>query len=121
MIVISRDNFMMLKANFACGWTEDVLETKGLTKTGLFKVEPLIQWAQDRFQRPPKQLWRWSIDEKIPPFKGRIPFRQYIKAKIHEFGQKWFIAVSYCKLRIFYDYDHSQRPSFKIFKGNFKK
>jgi hypothetical protein len=56
----------------------------------LYKISPLVQILNRKFQdicTPDKRL---CIDETMVPFRGKLSFRQYIPGKRHKYGVKLF-------------------------------
>ncbi|KAK5969766.1 PiggyBac transposable element-derived protein 4, partial [Trichostrongylus colubriformis] len=60
----------------------------------LYKVQPVLDYLNSRFQamyRPEREL---CIDESMVPFRGRVSFWQYNGGKRHRFGIKLFKLCS---------------------------
>ena len=60
----------------------------------IFKIRDLINLLNENFAKnatPPRNV---CIDETLVPFRGRTILRQFIKAKRHRYGMKFFKLCS---------------------------
>ncbi|XP_039275048.1 piggyBac transposable element-derived protein 4-like [Nilaparvata lugens] len=56
----------------------------------LYKISPLVQILNRKFQDICTPSKRVCIDETMVPFRGKLSFRQYIPGKRHKYGVKLF-------------------------------
>nr|CAH7766694.1 unnamed protein product [Callosobruchus chinensis] len=56
----------------------------------LYKISPLVQLLNEKFQQVCTPKESLCIDETMVPFRGRLSFLQYIPGKRHKYGIKLF-------------------------------
>lgn len=56
----------------------------------LYKISPLVQMLNRKFQHMCSPKEKVCIDETMVPFRGRLSFLQYIPGKRHKYGVKLF-------------------------------
>ncbi|XP_050502212.1 piggyBac transposable element-derived protein 4-like [Diabrotica virgifera virgifera] len=56
----------------------------------LYKISPLVQILNEKFQKMCTPKESLCIDETMVPFRGRLSFLQYIPGKRHKYGVKLF-------------------------------
>lgn len=56
----------------------------------LYKISPLVQMLNRKFQHICNPKEKVCIDETMVPFRGRLSFLQYIPGKRHKYGVKLF-------------------------------
>ncbi|XP_022907013.1 piggyBac transposable element-derived protein 4-like [Onthophagus taurus] len=56
----------------------------------LYKISPLVQMLNRKFQHLCNPKDKICIDETMVPFRGRLSFLQYIPGKRHKYGVKLF-------------------------------
>nr|CAH7743691.1 unnamed protein product [Callosobruchus chinensis] len=56
----------------------------------LYKISPLVQLLNRKFQHMCDPKEKLCIDETMVPFRGRLSFLQYIPGKRHKYGVKLF-------------------------------
>ncbi len=59
----------------------------------LFKIRPLLDLLMPRFDSEYTLHHECAIDEAMVPFKGRLGFKQYMKAKPTKWGIKVFVLA----------------------------
>ncbi|KAK9731676.1 Transposase IS4 [Popillia japonica] len=56
----------------------------------LYKISPLVQMLNRKFQYIFNPKEKVCIDETMVPFRGRLSFLQYVPGKRHKYGVKLF-------------------------------
>ncbi|XP_054270077.1 piggyBac transposable element-derived protein 3-like [Macrosteles quadrilineatus] len=88
--VMSRNRWEEIKRNIHCNDNANILPVGHPDRDKLFKVRPLIDHFQAKFQALPKPQML-CVDEQIVPFKGKSGLKQYNPKKPYKWGYKLFI------------------------------
>uniref|UniRef100_A0A7I4Z224 DDE_Tnp_1_7 domain-containing protein n=1 Tax=Haemonchus contortus TaxID=6289 RepID=A0A7I4Z224_HAECO len=87
--IMVRDRFEQLQRNL---YFAD--NSKADRSNKLYKIQPILDYLNAKFQRMYKPEKELCIDESMVPFRGRASFWQYSGAKRHRFGIKLFKLCS---------------------------
>jgi hypothetical protein len=82
--LMSRNRFETILSLFHCA------DNEAPSPERLYKINPLINLLNTKFQKTYNPDENICIDESMIPFRGRVLFRQYIPGKRHKYGLKIF-------------------------------
>lgn len=88
--IMSRNRWEVIKRNIHCNDNSNMLPIRDPNRDRLFKIRPLVDSMQAKFQALPKPQML-SVDEQIVPFKGKSRLKQYNPKKPYKWGYKLFV------------------------------
>jgi len=88
--VMSRDRFEMIKRSIHFNDNTQMRPPDDEHFDKLFKVRPLLDHLQQRYNGIPMNQML-CVDEQMIPFKGASSLRQYMPNKPHKYGYKVFV------------------------------
>ena len=91
--VFSRDRFEQILRYLHVSDREAELEKDDPNYDKLQKVRPLIDLLCPKFEELFDLGQNITVDEAMIPYKGRLSFKQYMKAKPHKWGIKVFVLA----------------------------
>lgn len=88
--VMERDRYQLLLRFLHFVNNEDAPNHQDKTRDRLFKIRPLIEDLNEKFQRCYTPSQDLALDESLLLWKGRLLFRQYLPAKRAKYGIKMY-------------------------------
>lgn len=88
--VITRDRFTSIRTFLHY---VDVNNRPAKNNSKFWKVQPIIDYVQKACKEIPRYIGTYSIDEKMVPFTGRCPHRQFVKYIPRPVGLRNFVIT----------------------------